>query len=553
VLLIGAGTGEATCGILYLASYLRRNGVEAFVRLTDDDVTDAEISRSLEGLLAQVKPKLIGLSLKWFHHVGRAKRVARLIKRLDPKVEIALGGNSASYWWKELLGWKDIDHVVLGDGEVPLLALARGDEAPPNVVSRGHASSRAPMTYIQGTSSSEVHYSHFEQLFLSQLDLHSFSGWVAPGKGCGENCLYCGGTRGMQKASFGRARPFLRPLEQVQLDHREIAARTWQLRYDFAGSTAAFLEDAWAGVDLSKHSVTYFLWGVPPPELAETLSRHFHRVYMVLDIGCFSEAQRVETMKRGLLKPCPTDRELFDVIARCQKLPNLELEVSGIAGLPFANQLSLTQERKLVERVLQAGCSIGYQRLESQPGALVTEHPARFEMVSEATTFDEFDAYFSQLDPHERTVPMVRYRDAKFEAAVQRTADEVDAMVWEAADRRAHVEVTGKTRLVDRSAAREEFALGEWLGRFRVPARFSKEKVTVIRSENGAGLSCAPSVSPRKFSDPLLQQGEEGSALLATLDAFQKPTVVNTALKKLGPEYEEVVEHLVAGKFLQPA
>src|ERR1044072_9518862 len=35
VLLLGAGTGEATCGSLYLAGYLRRGGIEAFVRLYD--------------------------------------------------------------------------------------------------------------------------------------------------------------------------------------------------------------------------------------------------------------------------------------------------------------------------------------------------------------------------------------------------------------------------------------------------------------------------------------------------------------------------------------
>jgi hypothetical protein len=33
VLLLGGGRGEATCGILYLAGFLRRNGVEAAVRL----------------------------------------------------------------------------------------------------------------------------------------------------------------------------------------------------------------------------------------------------------------------------------------------------------------------------------------------------------------------------------------------------------------------------------------------------------------------------------------------------------------------------------------
>ena len=38
---------------------------------------------------------------------------------------------------------------------------------------------------------------------------------------------------------------------------------------------------------------------------------------MVLDIGCFSETQRRETMARGLLKPCPDDRRLLRVIEAC--------------------------------------------------------------------------------------------------------------------------------------------------------------------------------------------------------------------------------------------
>jgi hypothetical protein len=413
---------------------------------------------------------------------------------------------------------------------------------------------------VQGTSSRDVHYSHFDDIFLSQLDLHSFSGWVAPGKGCGENCLYCSGTRGLQKATFGRADPFLRPEESVQADHREIVPRTWQLRYDFAGSTAAFLERTWEGVDLSRHSCTYFLWGVPPPELAATLSRRFERAYMVLDIGCFSEQQRQEQMAKGLLKPCPSDRELMEVIERCRRHANLQLEISGIAGLPFASVQTLEQERRLVERVLGLGCSVGYQRLEAQPGALVTEHPERFGMATEARTFQEFLDYFERLEPGARTVPMVRYRDRALEEAVERTAAEVDRMVWDAAARRSRIEVTGRSRLRNASAFTGQFELGEWLGPHRVPGRVAREPVTVVRSIDGTGVSCAPSLSRRRFSDPALQQGEEGSTLLAVLAAFERPTAVDAAVARLrassrvDPELaREAIDQLAAGRFLQPA
>src|SRR4051812_31267468 len=132
VLLVGAGTGEATCGILYLAGYLRRNGIEAYVRLYDGDESEAEVRKSLEGLVAHVRPRLVGISLKWFHHVARALLIARTLRRLDPELQILLGGNTASYFWKDLIAWDCVDHVALGDGEVPLLSLCRGDSSPPN-------------------------------------------------------------------------------------------------------------------------------------------------------------------------------------------------------------------------------------------------------------------------------------------------------------------------------------------------------------------------------------------------------------------------------------
>ena len=61
------------------------------------------------------------------------------------------------------------------------------------------------------------------------------------------------------------------------------------MRYDFAGSTAKFLKNTWAGGDLSGHLCTYFLWGVRRPELVDALAGTFERIYMAVDIGCFSE------------------------------------------------------------------------------------------------------------------------------------------------------------------------------------------------------------------------------------------------------------------------
>ncbi|MBJ6760147.1 cobalamin-dependent protein [Myxococcaceae bacterium JPH2] len=563
VLLVGAGTGEATCGILYLASYLRRGGIEAFVRLYDGDETEAEVTRTFEALLARVRPKLVGISFKWFHHVDRALLIARTVKRIDPEIQVVVGGNSASYWWRELSAYDCIDRIVLGDGERPLLALCQGDASPPNCVTRAPDGRprRLPLEYVQGaTNSEDVHYSHFHEMFLSQMDLHSFSGWVAPGKGCGENCLYCGGARGNQKAGFGRAKPFLRAEESVRKDHAEIASRTWQLRYDFSGSTAEFLGSTWAGVDLSRHCCTYFLWGVPRVELVDALAATFQRVYMVVDIGCFSEQQRLEQMRRGLLKPCATDTELLALIEASRRHANLGIEISGIGGLPFASRDTLAEEVRLVERIIGMDCVVGYQRLEAQPGALVTEHPARFDMETEARTFTEFLDYFERREPGNNSVPMIRFRDAGLEAAVQRTSDQVDALAWKHRDSKRQVTVRDGTRLKNTAPWTQRFTLGEWLGNHRATAKVAQEPVTVLRSVDGITLSCAPSVSPRKFSDPTLVLGADGDILLKALGTFERATTVSSAVAQLGKKARldphsarEVIDHLVDGRFLQPA
>ncbi len=563
MLLLGAGTGEATCGILYLASYLRRGGIEAFVQLYDGNDTEAEVRQSLEAVVKRVRPKLVGISLKWFHHVHRALLIARVLRKLDPSIRIVVGGNTASYWWRELHAYDTLDHIVLGDGEVPLLSLCRGDEAPANCVTRDPDGSprRLPLQYVQGAANSEdIYYSHFDDLFLSEMDRHAFSGWVAPGKGCAENCLYCGGARGNQKAAFGRAKPFLRAEASVRRDHQEIVGHTWQVRYDFSGSTAGFLQSTWAGVDLSGHCCTYFLWGLARPELIDALAQTFERVFMVLDLGCFSESQRLEQMRRGLLKPCAKDRELLDLIAACRRHQNLDVEVSGIGGLPFASATTLEEELGLVQRLVEMDCVIGYQRLEAQPGALVTEHPARFGMQTEARTFSEFLEYFERRDPHDNKVPMLRFEDAKLEQAVQETSEQVDALAWAQRDRKRQLRLTPRTRLVDASAAKDDFGLGEWLGTHRVPAKLAAERVTVLRSPDGTGLNCAPSLTPRKFSDRTLAVGEDARILLAALAAFDRPTSVSAAVGQLGTqlklhpqEAQEVIDHLVEGRFLRPA
>lgn len=552
VLLLGAGRGEATCGLLYIASFLQRHGVDARVRLCDPDQDEQTLTRSLEQLIGFVRPRLVGISLKWYLHSNRAFVIARAVRRIDPSIRIVFGGNTAALYWREVLARDCVDDVVLGDGEVPMLALARGDAEVPNLAQRD-ASGRPvklPFTYVQNEANDEVYYSHFDQLFLSEVDRQGFSGWVAPGKGCSESCVYCGGRRAAQRLSFGRAQPFLRSVPSVRRDHEAISRHVWQFRYDFPGGSSEYLCDVWPSLDLSGHKTTYFLWGLPAPRLVEVLAQTFERVFMVLDIGCFSNSQRDELMKRSLLKPCPSDAELLAAVDQCLKHSNLELEVAGIAGLPCASKRSLAEEHDLIQRLLEKGCKVGYQRLQSQPGALVTEHADRFGMVTEAQTFDDYVNWFSRK---RKDIPLVRFKDPALERAVRSNCERLDERLADWAEKKSQP-LTARTLLRTGVAARREVSLGDWLGTHRVPTAVARTQVTVLRSHIGGGLACAPSLSPERFEDPALQQGDDAGLILSALASFEKSTTVERALARhrdLDPElWFDLVDHLESSGFL---
>ncbi|MBL9038464.1 MAG: cobalamin-binding protein, partial [Archangium sp.] len=255
----------------------------------------------------------------------------------------------------------------------------------------------------------------------------------------------------------------------------------------------------------------------------------------------------------------PTDRELLATVEACRAHPNLTLEVCGIAGLPFTSEKARSQECALVEKLRGLGCDVGSQRLEAQPGALVTQHPERFDMETDARTFDEFVAWFAERGHVTNgEYPMVRFRDPAVEDAVQRAADAVNELARPAVGAETALDVN--VPMVSSVASTMETHLGAWLGSHAVPPKLAKTPVTVVRSARGEGVACAPTLTPPRFSDPNVQAGESGAAILAALAAFERPTAPGVAMKHLRTtarldleSAHELVEHLAATHLVRRA
>ena len=115
-------------GLMYLSAYLKKKGLESkiydlgiFSRseiIEENGVfrfgkSDAEILEIIES----EKPDIVGITCMYSIYYHDVVKICSLIKNYDKKIKIILGGNHASSYWKAILRNKDVDIVIVGEGE----------------------------------------------------------------------------------------------------------------------------------------------------------------------------------------------------------------------------------------------------------------------------------------------------------------------------------------------------------------------------------------------------------------------------------------------------
>jgi radical SAM superfamily enzyme YgiQ (UPF0313 family) len=86
---------------------------------------------SMEPVLREIRPDVVGFSVLHANRWG-AVDMARVVKRVDPRVRVVFGGIGATFLWEQLLAHvPELDGIVLGEGELSFLDLVRHLEAHP--------------------------------------------------------------------------------------------------------------------------------------------------------------------------------------------------------------------------------------------------------------------------------------------------------------------------------------------------------------------------------------------------------------------------------------
>jgi len=231
-------------GFTSIAEYLERAGykvriVNLAVRMLNDSNFNAE------AMIARLQAPVFGLDLHWMLHCHGAIEVARLVKKHHPEAKVVLGGFSASYYYRELIEYPEIDYVLRGDStEEPLRQLMdciikqSEPEGVPNLVWRdGQGTVREnPFSYVPADLSHVMtkHYANMVRSVIRYRDLASyapFKGWTDypitaafTCRGCTQNCVICGGSATTFRKFYNREKTVFRSPEAVVRDIEQIGA-----------------------------------------------------------------------------------------------------------------------------------------------------------------------------------------------------------------------------------------------------------------------------------------------------------------------------------------
>ncbi len=327
----------------------------------------------IANLVRQEKPFLVGISALFTPYWNQALDTARAVKRFWPNAFIVLGGHHATQFPKNCLENDDIDFVIQGEGETPMVQLAQ--------LLKGHPPGSLPeaddLRQINGIGfrlgngivlnppawADSPH--GLDQNALDKIDWHFYRRnkkaaiTIVASRGCPFFCSYCAVSASSNYANFR-----MRPVNDV-LDEIKLQARSKQIGFiDFEDENLT-LKKAWLlellhgirqifkGEDIELRAMN----GLFPPSLdIEILTAMKASGFKTLNlsVGSFSATQ-LKRFKR------PDVRDAHDRVLEIAKELDMDCVSYLIGAAPGQTaETTLNDLLALAARRTIAGLSIYY-------------------------------------------------------------------------------------------------------------------------------------------------------------------------------------------------
>jgi len=158
---------------------------------------DHLIWRKLSDVVTETRPKAVGISYLT-PMAGIVKKVASLIKSINSDIKVVVGSYHPTFYPEDVLRNPDIDFVVIGEGEIPLLRLIqeiKGDiprwEMVPSIYFRdndGQIRSTPPTSPLKDLD--DLPFPARDLVLYSDYDFYRVHS-VITARGCPYKCSFC--------------------------------------------------------------------------------------------------------------------------------------------------------------------------------------------------------------------------------------------------------------------------------------------------------------------------------------------------------------------------
>ena len=115
-------------GLGYIAAVLKKENYS--VKLLD--LVDTPF-RDIERIIKNEKPQILGVSCNLTDYRWGSFKLVQIVKRVDPKIKVVMGGSHATYMYKQILTNFPVDAIVRFEGEYSFLDLVRAFETSANL------------------------------------------------------------------------------------------------------------------------------------------------------------------------------------------------------------------------------------------------------------------------------------------------------------------------------------------------------------------------------------------------------------------------------------
>lgn len=177
-------------GLYYVGAVLKENGHDVEIL---NWYNANQKPGFIEKALREKQPDVIGVSIFHANRWGGVE-IARAAKKIDAGVKVVFGGIGATFLWKHLLTrFREIDFIVLGEGELKFLELV-------NCIRDGNERRLDDVPGIAFRKGAEVVKTKDADLIRDLDELPNPSQYfsyqhLSSSRGCPGNCTFCGSPR----------------------------------------------------------------------------------------------------------------------------------------------------------------------------------------------------------------------------------------------------------------------------------------------------------------------------------------------------------------------